>query len=539
VIGVSAGGILPTLFHRPLLAAAAIAVLVGPATGLGAPVKVDVLTYHGDAARTGANESETALSPTALLSGKFRKLAAFAVDGYVYAQPLVATDVAMPKNRVKDLLVVATEHDSVYAFDVGAKRPRLVWRRSMAPRLERAAKSGEVAASCFDLLPEVGITSTPVIDKTTNTIYVLAKTRMKREDTFHQRLHALDLATGAEKFGGPVEIVASVAGAGDGGDGQTITFDPKLGHQRAALLLVGGKVVIAWASHCDSGAYHGWIMAYDASTLAQTGVVATTPDGSEGGVWQSGCGLSADAAGGVYASTGNGTFDAAGGGRDYGDSALRLSLAGGLSIVDSFTPFDQAQLATDDLDLGSSGVVVLPDQNGAHPHVAVFGGKNGKLYVVDRDAMGGFHVADDSQIVQTLTIDGGEFGAPAYWNGRLYVHAVADDLKCFTVTDGTISPTPVTESGGVHGFPGATPTISSNGATDAVAWELETDMFETKRSAVLTAFDATDLGKRLWSSELAGRRDRPGLAVKFAVPTVANGKVFVGCVKRVVMYGLK
>jgi hypothetical protein len=501
--------------------------------------KVDVLTYHGDVARTGQNVAETILTPAALTSGRFRRLASLPVDGYVYAQPLAASDVASPRDRVRDLLIVATEHDSVYAFDVGGKSPRRVWRRSLAPRGERAAKSSEVG--CEDLVPEIGITSTPVIDRATDTVYVVAKTRERRDDVFHQYLWALDLATGATKAGGPAEIVASAPGVGDGSDGVSIAFDPRREHQRAALLLVGGAVVVAWASHCDVGPYHGWVMRFDSATLERIGVYVTTPDGGLGGVWQSGCGISADASGDLFFATGNGTFDATGGGADYGDSALRMSTSGGLSVVDSFTPFDQADLDADDRDLGSGGLLLLPDQTGAHPHEAVFAGKSGTIYVLDRDEMGGFHKNDDSQIVQSLRESiGGLFGAPAYWNGRVYFHGMGDDLKCFALTDGLLSDSPVSASGAVADFPGSTPTISANGTTDAVVWEVQTDMYaDKKRAAVLYAFDALDLTNRLWSSELAGRRDRAGLAVKFAVPTVANGKVYVGCVKRVVMYGLK
>jgi hypothetical protein len=513
-------------------------ILAVSARGDDAP-KVDVLTYHGDAARTGQNAAETILTPAALTSGRFRRLASLPVDGSVYAQPLMATAVAAPRNRVRDLLIVATEHDTVYAFDVAPKRPRLVWRRSLAPRGERTAKAVEVG--CGDLVPEIGITSTPVIDRATNTIYVVAKTRERTRDAFHHRLHALELSTGKPKLGGPVEIVASVPGVGDGSGAGTIAFDPKVQHQRAALLLVNSAVVVAWASHCDVGAYHGWVMTYDAATLAQIAVHATTPDGGLGGVWQAGCGISADASGDLYFATGNGTFDAVAGGKDYGDSAVRMSTSGGLSVVDSFTPFDQADLEALDLDLGTSGLLVLPDQPGAHPHEVVFAGKAGTIYVLDRDAMGGFHVGDDSQIVQSLSgAIGGLFGAPAYWNGRVYVHGAGDDLKCFALTDGRLSATPETASGAVSGFPGSTPTISANGTADAIAWEIQTDMYaDKKRSAVLYAFDALDLTRRLWSSELAGSRDRAGRAVKFAVPTVANGRVFVGCVKRVVMYGLR
>jgi hypothetical protein len=490
----------------------------------------DVLTYHNDLARTGANTSETTLTPATVSGGRFRRIASLKVDGYVYAQPLVATGVQR-KGRPRDLLVVATEHDRVFAFDVTGKRPRLAWKRALVGKGERPVNSATEAA-CGDLVPEIGITSTPVIHRATETIYVLAKLRAA-DGRYHQRLHALDLATGKDKPGSPVEIQASVAGTGDGNEGGTISFNPLRHNQRAALTLVDGKVFIAWASHCDIGPYHGWVMAYDAATLQQTAVWNATPDGGLGGIWHAGGAISADAAGGLYAVTGNGTF----GGRNFGDSAVRLTTS--LALVDSFTPFNQAVLEDLDIDLGSGAPLVLPDQAGAHPHELVFGGKDGSIYLLDRDAMGGFHEGDDSQIVQALpSAIGGCFGTPAYWNGRVYFHGNGDTLKAFALTDGRLSTSPVSDGGLNFDFPGATPVVSSNGDADGVVWELRTDRFSIKGPAVLYAYDALDLSNLLFSSDDA-KRDWAGPAVKFAVPTVANGRVYVGGVKRVTVYGLR
>ncbi len=523
--------------REPLLVVACACVVAAAPSAPADPPKVDVVTYHGDVASTGQNLAETVLTPHAVSGGGFGRTASLAVDGYVYAQPLVATDVPVPHKGTRDLLIVATEHDSVYAFDVGRAHPRRVWKRRLAPHGERSVLSREV--DCNDLVPEIGITSTPTIDLATGTIYVVAKTAAHHGREFHQRLHALDLATGAEKPGGPVEIAASVAGTGDGSDGASVAFDARRQHQRSSLRLFDGSVFIQWASHCDDGPYHGWVMSYDAATLAQTGVFATTPDGGLGGIWQAGGGLSIDAAGGLYAVTGNGTFDADRGGRDYGDTALRLSFSQGLSVADWFTPFDQQSLNDADADLGSGGALVLPDQSGAHPHELVFAGKEGTIYVLDRDAMGGFHAGGDSQIVQSVPgAIGGSYGTPAYWNGRVYWHGAGDDLKCFTVNAGALSVLPSSESGGVAGFPGSTPTVSADGDSGAVVWEIQTDMYGNGESAILLAFDALDLTRRLYTSA-AAKRDAPGLPAKFAVPTVANGRVYVGGLKRVAVYGLR
>src|SRR6266404_3270042 len=330
--------------------------------------QVSVLTYHNDNSRAGANTNETSLTPANVSSNIFKRLFTRGVDGYVYAQPLVAAGVNIPRAGSRNVVYVATEHDSVYAFD--ADTGRSYWHAKLLPKHGKTVSALD-DVDCTDLIPEIGITSTPVIDPLSSTIYVLEKG--KTNTVFFQRLHALDLATGAEKFGGPVSLTASTPGSGDGSTNGVVNYDPLRQHQRSGLLLVNGVVYIASAAHCDIGPYHGWILGYDATTLAQVSTFNTTPDGGLGGIWMSGCAPSADASGNIYVSTGNGTFDADTGGNDYGDSVLKLSASSGLVVADFFTPFDQATLSASDTDLGSGGVLVLPDQPGAHAHLAIQG----------------------------------------------------------------------------------------------------------------------------------------------------------------------
>jgi hypothetical protein len=493
--------------------------------------QVSVLTYHNDNFRTGANTNETILTPANVSSNIFKRLFTRSVDGYVYAQPLVAAGVNLPRFGPRNVVYVATEHDSVYAFD--ADTGHSYWHAKLLPKGGKTVDSVK-DANCTDLIPEIGVTSTPVIDPSTSTIYVVEKG--KTNTVFYQRLHALDLATGAEKFGGPVGLTASTSGTGDGNNGGTVTYNPLQQNQRSALLLANGVVYIASAAHCDNDPYHGWILAYNATNLSQVAAFNTTPNSGRGGVWMSGCGPSADTNGNIYVSTGNGGFDANTSGSDYGDSTLELT--SGLTVSDYFTPFDQANLDATDGDHGAGGVLLLPDQPGAHPHLAIQGGKEGSIYVLNRDNMGHFHAGDDSQIVQPLpSIIGPIFFTPAYFNGNIYCNGVGDNLKEFSLTNGLLSTNPVSQSASSLGFPGATPSISANGNSNAIVWTIQTDAFMTKNGqAILHAYDATDLTKELYNS--ATSRQPTGAAVKFAVPTIANGKVYVGAVHRLAVYGL-
>jgi hypothetical protein len=505
--------------------------------------QVSVTTYHNDNSRSGQNTSETVLAPANVNVNQFGKLFSQAVDGYVYAQPLYLPNVSIPGKGTHNVVYVATEHDSVYAFDAdstsgGNSSP--LWRTSFIDPAHGITTVSSADVGCSDLVPEIGITSTPVIDTGTGTLYVVAKT--KENGSFVQRLHALDVATGAEKFGGPIVIRARVRGTGDGSRNGIIKFDALREGQRPGLLLQNGNVYIAWASHCDIGPYHAWVTTYDIATLAQTGVWNSTPNGGLGGAWQSGAGLAGDATFNAYLATGNGTFDANLGGRDFGDTVLKLRppALNRLRVADWFTPYNQQQLNNEDADLGSGGVLLLPDQNGPHAHLLVQAGKEGTVYLIDRDNMGHFNPNNNDQIVQSLDgAVGGMWAMPAWWNNNVYFGGAGDYLKMFTfnTNTGLLSASPDSESGTFFGYPGPTPSISANGTSSGIAWALQTDAYNSG-STILHAYDATDLSKELYNSAQNSTRDDAGGAVKFTVPTVANGKVYVPAVKQLSVYGL-
>jgi hypothetical protein len=503
-----------------------------------------VTTSQYDNARTGAILSETTLTPRNVNAKQFGKLAVLPVDGDVYAQPLVAPGIDVPGKGVHSLLVVATEHDSVYAFDaaVGSKAP--LWHRSLADEQRGAAPIPFRDLACPFIRPEVGITSTPVIDAASGTLYVLARTRESDGGAgprYVQRLHALDLRSGAEKFGGPVVIRASVDGTGAGAQNGKIAFDPLHENPRAALLLVNGALYLTWASSCDVGPYHGWVMAYDARSLEQLAAFVTSPDADDAGVWQGDTGPAADASGDVFLATGNGAFGVtARGGRDYGDSILRLTRSGrSLAVRDYFTPFDQARLNAEDGDLGSGGPLLLPDQPGPHRRLLLLGGKGGTFYVVDRDDMGKFHAGSDAHAVQTMQTKGSVFGAAAYWNGHVFVLWSEDVLKDFALRNGRLSAQPVAQAAHQFTDPGATPTISANGSRDGIVWVIQSRAWRAPdRPAVLRAYGAANVAHELFDSEQRSERDRAGTALRFTIPTVADGRVFVGAKGEVDVYGL-
>jgi len=494
-------------------------------------------TYHNDNSRTGQNLNEIALAPSRVNQTQFGKLFSYTVDGYAYAQPLYVANLNIPGQGFHNILYVATQHDSVYAFDADGKVVTPLWRVSF---INPAAgittiPSSDIPFGCSDIQPEIGITGTPVIDPASSTLYVVAKT--KENGLYFQRLHALDIVTGAEKFGGPVVIQASVPGAGGGSQGGTVAFNPLLENQREGLLLSQGIVYVAFASHCDTPFYHGWVIGYDATTLQRSVVFNSTPNGSDGGIWQSGCPPAADASGNLYVISGNGTFDANTGGVDFGDSFLKLSSAG--QVLDYFTPYDQSFLAAHDLDLGSGGSLLLPDQPTSPPHLMLSGGKAGSIYVVDRDNLGQFNSSGNAQIVQYLPgAIGPLFGTPAFWQNNIYFWALNDFLKVFALSNGRLPSTPTSQSSMPLGFPGAVPTISASGSTNGVVWALETSAFSSGNPAVLHAFDATNVSSELYNSNQAGTRDLPGGAVKFTVPTVANGKVYAGTQTQLTVFGL-
>jgi hypothetical protein len=478
---------------------------------------VSILTHHYDVARTGANLNETILAPANVDLNQFGKLFSLPVDGQIYAQPLYVPRVSIPGKGTHNVAYVATEHDTVYAFDGDAAGSPL-WQRSF---LDPGARITTVSDEDFpqpyeDISPEIGITGTPVIDPSSGTLYVVAKT--KENGNFVQRLHALDIATGNEKPGSPVPIQASLPGAGVRNDGNgNVVFDPLINLQRAGLLLSGGTV-------------------YVAKNLKQVLVYSPDTDGAGGSIWQAGGGPAADSSGNIYVQIANGDFDANAGGRDYGDTALKLQPAGStFKILDYFTPFDQQTLNDLDHDLGAGGVVLLPDQAGSPTHLLLASNKEGKLYLINRDNMGHFNPSDDSQILQTVQFAGGMFSTPAAWQNKVYVSAVNDSMKCYNVSAGHL--TLASDTGQVFGYPGSTPAVSSNGNSNAIVWTVQVD-HRLSDAAVLHAYDANDLSRELYNSVQAGDRDTAGASVKFTVPVVANGKVYVGGGDQLTVYGL-
>jgi len=514
--------------------------LLFAATAISA--QVAVTTQHNDNYRTGQNISETILTPANVNQTQFGKLFSQAVDGYIYAQPLYVPNVNVPGKGTHNIVYVATEHDSVYAFDAdnnsGANAAPL-WQTSFINPAKGITTVSSSDVGCSDLVPEIGITGTPVIDLSSNTMYVLAKT--KENGSFVQRLHALDITTGAEKLGGPVVILAQVKGTGEGGN--IIVFNPLRQAQRPGLVLQNGNVYIAWASHCDIGPYHGWLLAYDAQTLLQKGVWNSTRNGGLGGIWMAGSGIASDAKNYVYVPTGNGTFDANLPGKDYGDSIIKVgfSMLGKLRPFDYFTPYDQNFLNNTDTDLGSGGVLLIPDRPGTkYPYLLVQAGKEGTVYVINRNKMGHYNPLNNNQIVQNLPgAVGGMWAMPAFWNNGVYFGGVNDNLKLFSFnpSTGVLSTTPVSNTSTSFGYPGTTPSISANGAGNGIVWSLQTQNYNGG-SSVLHAYEATNLSNELYNSQQNPARDNPGGAVKFTVPTVANGKVYVGAVKQLSVYGL-
>jgi hypothetical protein len=509
-------------------------------------LSADVLTYHNDNARTGADLSETVLSPATVSPTTFGKLFSYPVDGAVFAQPLYASGVQIGKAHL-NLVFVATDHGNIYAFNADTnlwKNAAPIWHTSFTnPAAGVTTVTGSEVGS--SVIPELGIIGTPVIDRSTGTMYVvdMVKINAPSGPQIVQRLHALDISTGAEKFGGPVIIQAAVPGTGDGGT--TVSFNPATQLQRSGLLLLNGVVYIGWASFDDNPVFYGWLIGYNASTLKQTAALNFAPNGQEASVWMSGGAPAADSSGNIYVSTGNGAFSASTGGPDYGDSVVRISTAaGGLTVADYFTPSNQAVLSQGDQDLGSGGVVLLPDQPGPNPHQLVTAGKEGKIYLINRDNLGQFHNGFDSVVRETPanqigTVDPnepgwlGSFDSPAFFNNTIYYAGVGDTLKAFSLLNTQSLGTPVSQSGNVFPYPGATPSISANGNFNGIVWGIE----KGNNNAVLHAYAASNLAHELYNSQMAGSRDQLDKGVTFSVPTVADAKVFVGTQRALTVFG--
>jgi hypothetical protein len=501
-------------------------------------LSADVLTYHNDNLRTGEDLTETVLTPANVNVGDFGKVGQLPVDGAVYAQPLYMAGVTIPGQGTHNVLFVATEHDSVYAFD--ADTDALLWHVSFLNPGAGITTVPSVAPYQQDIAPEVGITSTPVIDPSTGTLYVIAKTQQATATGIQYAftLHALDVGTGAEKFGGPVVISATVRGTGTGNIHGKVSFQAQWELQRPALLLSNGVVYAAFGSVGDTGPYHGWILAYNARTLQQVAVFNDTPNsndptGNLGGIWMTGDGLSTDGTGNIYLLTGSGAFNTSV--KSYADSALKLTPT--LKVADYFTPPNPAALDKADKDLGSGGAILVPKQPGPVPDVLIGGGKDGNLYVVNRDAMGHASKGTKSSSVQTVPLGHAIFSTPAYFNGMVYIHPVGGNLLQYKLVNGNL--VPVAASTTTFSYPGANPTISANGASNGIVWEVQ-DVGSGKflSSEVLHAYNAANVSQELYNSNQDAARDAAGGPVKFVVPTIANGKVYVGGNGSVAVYGL-
>jgi hypothetical protein len=521
-------------------------VLIGKYTS-----RADVLTYHYDKARTGLNSQETILAPGIVNINSFGLLFSCHVDGKVDAGPLYVSGLNIPGFGVRNVLYVATEHDSLYAFD--ADKGTELWQVTLL-------KSGEVPSDdhgCNQISPEIGITSTPVIDRSMGTngaIYLVAMSK-DSSGNYYQRMHALDLATGSETLNGPVTISASFPGAGPHSINGNLIFAPGQYAERCGLLLSNGVIYTTWTSHCDAAPYTGWMIAYDEKSLAQVKVININPNGlpasrflpggSGSSFWMSGAGPAADSQGNVYAISANGPFDSAlnssgfPANGDYGDSMLKFSTARGLSVADYFTPANQQNDADGDVDFGSGGVLLLPDMtdaSGRVRHLAIGAGKDSNLYVVDRDNMGKYS-ASSNQIYQELdgVLPRGEWATSAYFNGHVYYGPVGGALLSFSFGSARLGTTPSSHSSNTFRYPGTTPSVSSNGNRNGIVWAYD----NSNGPAVLHAYDATNVATELYNStQAANGRDSFGTGNKFITPMVANGKVYAPTTNSVGVFGL-
>jgi outer membrane protein assembly factor BamB len=522
---------------------ATLGLTVQAAAMINAP---DVTTYHYDVARDGLNAKETILTQANVNSAQFGKIGFDTADGKVDAQPLYLANVAIG-GQLHNVLYVATEHGSVYAFD--ADSGVQIWKTSILG-------SGETTSDnhgCSQITPEIGITSTPVIDRTqgpNGTIFTVGMSK-DASGKYHQRLHALDVILGAEISGSPTEITATYPGTGDNSQNGVVVFDPSQYAERAALLLLNGNIYMGWTSHCDQGLYTGWVMGYSESTLQQTQLLNMTPNGHEGSIWMSGGGMAADSNGFLYFLDANGTFDTTFDANgfpskgDYGNAMLKLSTSGKLAVADYFETFNTGAESAADTDLGSGGAVLLPDQtdaNGRVFHLIVGAGKDRNIYLADRDNMGKFNFAnmpmDDSNIYQELpgVMSGMVYSSPAYFNGVVYYAADGDTLKAFPLTNAKLATAPSSHSAATFPHPGPTPSISANGTQNGIVWALESSLTSP---GVLHAYDPANLAHELYNSnQAANGRDSFGNGNKFITPVIVNGKVYVGTQNGVAVFGL-
>jgi hypothetical protein len=501
--------------------------------------QVSVLTWHNDQTRTGQNLQETVLTPANVNSSTFGKLFTISVDGLVDAQPLYVPSVTVPGNGVRNVLYIVTENDSAYAFD--ADNGAQYWQVSLLGTDETPSDD----RGCGQVTPTIGATATPAIDLSIGphgTLYTVAMTK-DSSAKYHHRLHALDLTTGAEQFSGPKEVQATYPGTGAGSSKGTVTFNPAQYKERPGLLILNGVVYTSWGSHCDAGPYTGWLMGYNETTLAQVSVLDLTPNGNDGGIWMAGAGPAADAGGNIYLLVGNGTFDTTLSGgfpskNDYGNAFVKISTSGRLSVADYFTMDNTVSESNGDTDFGSGGMMLLPaltGQGGSPVSLAVCAGKDGNIYVVNQANLGKFSSSADN-IYQQMSgvMPSGVWSSPAWFNGYLYYGGVSDYVKAFAFTNGSFDTVPSSQSPTTFGYPGATPSISANGSSNGIVWAAE-----NTAPAVLHAYDASNLATELYNSnQAANDRDQFGSGNKYIVPTIANGKVYVGTTSGVGVFGL-
>ena len=549
--GCSPGTITPSgLFTPPNAASSNLvtASLIANPSAIGsATVEVTdfpgTLTWRNDNSRSGVNSQELALAPAAVNSSTFGKLFSCPIDGYAYAQPLYVPNVSIPGKGTHNVIFVATEMDSVFAFDADVNHCVQLWHMSLIPAGRQPITPPitlPAGVKSFVIVPSIGITGTPVIDLSTSALYVVASAQTIPTKTdpnptdYNHLLYALGLATGRPEIG-PAGVANTLP---------ISVFSHQVENQRPALLLDNGTVYVAFGSFGGLGDYHGWLIGYDATSLHQTGIFNVTPNAIGGGIWQSGGGPSADSNHNVFVATGDGPFDVNQGGKSYSDSFLRFGTADGLSkVADYFTPCEQGEFETPGQDVGTGAPVLLENSN-SQPNLLIGGSMSGSLYVVNPDNMGGNRACPDSlPRVQVIPVGAGPIlSTPLFWNDYVYVAPGNADLMSFHMSGGILAPPPpASQSPETLGSQGATPVISSNGTNNAILWLIDSSgaLATPNTPAILRAYDPNNLSNEIYNSAMAAAsRDTAGLAVKFTVPTVANGKVYVGTQTELDVYGL-
>jgi len=520
--------LIPTFFLTTLTAQKRIGAAAEP---------LNVLTYHNDIMRTGLMPLETTLTPANVNSTNFGKVNFLTTDGKIDAEPLYASNVLI--NGVsRNVLYVVSEHDTIYAFD--ADSGTQLWT---ATALLQGENPSEAVNGCSQISPQIGITNTPVIDRNRGAIYFVAMSK-DSNSAYHQRLHALDITTGAELFGGPVEIQAKYPGNGDNHQNGFVVFDPKQYAERTGLLELSSKIYLAFTSHCDIRPYTGWMMQYDASNLQQLSVLNFTPNAYGGAIWQAGAGIAADTDGYIYFLDANGVFDTTLDGNgfpingDYGNAMVKVSSTGALAVEDYFNTYNTVQQSNADIDLGSGGALVLPDVSvslGKKVHLVIGAGKDGNIYVADRDNMGKWNPNNNNNLYQQITgaLPSGAWSMPAYFYNTVYFGGVGDHIKAFPIVNGKLATSPKSQTSNTFGYPGTTPSISANFSQSGIVWAVENGS-----TAVLHAYNALDLTQELYNSNQQGSRDHFGAGNKFITPMIANGRIYIGTPTGVAVFGL-